>query len=86
MMATTTLSAEGCAVTVDSHANVSFLEGRGIVDAGSAPLRELIARLLQQAHNFVLVLREHLSKAIGLLHQLLHIADPCRQPPLRCLP
>ena len=60
--------------TVHSHADVSALEGGGVVDAVSSHAHH-VAALLQDLHDGVLVLREHLGKAVGVLHQLVHVLD-----------
>ena len=61
-------------LTVHSNADISALEGWGVVDAVSGHAHH-VATLLQDLHNGVLVLREHLGKAVSMLHQLINILD-----------
>ena len=60
--------------TVNSNANVSFLQGRGVIDTVTSHANHVMS-LLQHLHNHELVLREHLSKAISLLDQVFSILE-----------
>ena len=60
--------------TVYGNTDVSALEGGGVVDTVSSHAHH-VAALLQDLHDGVLVLGEHLGKAVGMLHQLVHILD-----------
>ena len=60
--------------TVNSNANISLLEGRGVVDSITSHADHVMG-LLQHLHNHELVLREHLSKAISPLDKVLSILE-----------
>ena len=52
----------------DSH--VGLFQGRGVVDAVAGHAHD-VALVLEEFHDVILVLREDLGEAVGLLHHLL---------------
>ena len=55
--------------TIHSNTHIGLLQGGRIIDAVSSHAHHVVAAL-QDCHNLVLVLGEHLCKTIGLLHCL----------------
>mmetsp|Transcript_8513 Transcript_8513/g.20434 ORF Transcript_8513/g.20434 Transcript_8513/m.20434 type:complete len:288 (-) Transcript_8513:82-945(-) len=55
----------------DSNANIGFAQGGRVVDAIASHSADMPLLLLQPFNNLILVLREHLRKAVGLLDQVI---------------
>lgn len=58
--------------TVDSDTDVGLLEGGGVVDTVSGHAHNVLAAL-EDVDDLKLVLGEDLSKAVSVLHQLVHV-------------
>mmetsp|Transcript_11128 Transcript_11128/g.33364 ORF Transcript_11128/g.33364 Transcript_11128/m.33364 type:complete len:778 (+) Transcript_11128:428-2761(+) len=62
-------TASGVSGAVHSNAHVGLLQSRGIVYTVTSHAHHVVA-LLQDVDDLVLVLREHFSKAVSVLHKL----------------
>lgn len=65
-------------LTVNSNANISLLQGWGIVDTVTGHAHHVVS-LLQHLHNHELVLWKHLSKPVCLLNQVFSAGVAVRQ-------
>ena len=63
---------QGTGRTVHGHTHISALQGWCVVDTIPSHAHH-VAPILQDLHDGVLVLGEHLSEAVCVLHQLVHI-------------
>ena len=61
-------------LTVQSNTDISLLECRGVIDTITSHTHHVVG-LLQHLHNHELVLREHLSKPICPLNQVLNTGE-----------
>lgn len=72
--------------TSDSDTHISALQCRGVIDTVPSHAHQ-VTLLLQDLHNGVLVLGEHLSKTVSMLHQLINIVHTLQvDDALTCLP